>query len=64
MDYLLSATPAIDIIGIWWSVPIGWVLADLTDLLYYKAQRKTLLLEWLHAAIFLLFSSYLKEEFS
>lgn len=45
MDYLLSATPAIDIIGIWWSVPIGWVLADLTDLLYYKAQRKTLLLE-------------------
>ena len=42
---LLSAVPAIGVIGIWWSVPIGWVLADLIGLLYYKAQRKTLLLE-------------------
>ena len=45
LAYLLSAIPAIGVIGIWWSVPIGWVLADLTGLLYYKAQRKTLLLE-------------------
>ena len=45
LAYLLSAVPAIGVIGIWWSVPFGWVLADLTGLLYYKAQRKTLLLE-------------------
>lgn len=45
LAYLLSAIPAIGVIGIWWSVPIGWALADLTGLLYYKAQRKTLLLE-------------------
>ena len=45
LAYLLSAVPAIGVIGIWWSVPIGWALADLTGLLYYKAQRKTLLLE-------------------
>ena len=45
LAYLLSAIPAIGVTGIWWSVPIGWVLADLTGLLYYKAQRKTLLLE-------------------
>ena len=45
LAYLLSAIPAIGVIGIWWSVPIGWVLADLIGLLYYKAQKKTLLLE-------------------
>ena len=45
LAYLLSAIPAIGVIGIWWSVPIGWALADLTGLLYYKAQRKMLLLE-------------------
>ena len=45
LAYLLSAIPAIGVIGIWWSVPIGWALADMTGLLYYKAQRKTLLLE-------------------
>ena len=45
LAYLLSAIPAIGVTGIWWSVPIGWALADLTGLLYYKAQRKTLLLE-------------------
>ena len=45
LAYLLSAIPAIGVTSIWWSVPIGWALADLTGLLYYKAQRKTLLLE-------------------
>ena len=45
LAYLLSAIPAIGVTGIWWSVPIGWALADLTGLLYYKAQRKMLLLE-------------------
>ena len=45
LAYLLSAVPAIGVIGIWWSVPIGWALADLTGLLYYKARRNALLLE-------------------
>ena len=45
LAYLLSAIPAIGVIGIWWSVPIGWALADLTVLLYYKARRNALLLE-------------------
>ena len=45
LAYLLSAIPAIGVTGIWWSVPIGWVLADLTGLLYYKARRQALLLE-------------------
>ena len=43
LAYLLSAIPAIGVIGIWWSVPIGWALADLTGLFYYKARKKELL---------------------
>ena len=36
LAYLLSAIPAIGVVGIWWSVPIGWFLADLVGFLYYK----------------------------
>lgn len=35
--------PAVGVVGIWWSVPIGWILADLTGLLFYKNKRKRLL---------------------
>ena len=43
LAYLLSAIPAIGVSGIWWSVPIGWALADLVGFLYYKVCRKNLL---------------------
>ena len=43
LAYILSAIPAIGVIGIWWSVPIGWALADIAGLFYYKARRKALL---------------------
>ena len=43
LAYALSAVPAIGVVGIWWSVPIGWFLADITGLLYYLLQRKHLL---------------------
>ena len=43
LAYLLSAIPAIGVTGIWWSVPIGWALADLAGLLYYKARKEKLL---------------------
>lgn len=36
LAYVLSAIPQIGVTGIWWSVPIGWGLADLTGFLYYK----------------------------
>lgn len=36
LAYALSAIPAIGCQGIWWSVPIGWALADLFGLLYYR----------------------------
>ena len=35
LAYLLSAIPAVGVVGIWWSVPIGWFLADATGLIYY-----------------------------
>ena len=28
LAYALSAIPALGVVGIWWSVPIGWLLAD------------------------------------
>lgn len=45
LAYILAAIPAIGVVGIWWSVPIGWVLADAVGLLYYKL-RRTQLFHW------------------
>lgn len=42
LAYLLSAIPAIGVVGIWWSVPIGWFLADLVGLGYYLLRRERL----------------------
>lgn len=36
LAYGLSAIPAIGCQGIWWSVPVGWILADLFGLFYYR----------------------------
>ena len=43
LAYVLSAIPAIGVTGIWWSVPIGWALADLIGLIYYRCKKKELL---------------------
>lgn len=43
LAYILSAIPAFGVIGIWWSVPIGWFLADMTGITYYMIRRKKLL---------------------
>ena len=45
LAYALSAVPAFGVMGIWWSVPIGWFLADGLGILYYLAKRKILLTE-------------------
>ena len=36
LAYLLAPIPAIGLKGIWWAVPIGWVLADLAGLFFYR----------------------------
>ena len=38
--YILAAIPAVGVVGIWWSIPIGWILADLVGYFYYKGKRK------------------------
>lgn len=43
LAYLLSALPVFGVAGIWWSVPIGWFLADMTGIIYYMIRRKQLL---------------------
>jgi len=40
LAYALSAIPSVGVTGIWWSVPIGWFLADLTGFLYYGYLQK------------------------
>lgn len=40
LAYALSAIPALGVVGIWWSVPIGWFLADALGVGYYFADRK------------------------
>lgn len=36
LAYVLAPIPAIGLPGIWWAIPIGWVLADITGLVYYR----------------------------
>ena len=43
LAYLLSSIPAIGVTGIWVSVPIGWILADIAGALYYIKYKKNLL---------------------
>lgn len=40
LAYALSAIPVLGVTGIWWSVPIGWLLADALGVGYYFAGRK------------------------
>lgn len=40
LAYLLS--PIMGVTGIWWAVPIGWFLADITGLIYYAVCKKRL----------------------
>lgn len=42
LAYALSAIPAIGVTGIWWSVPIGWFLADAVGGVYYWMKKKAL----------------------
>lgn len=43
LAYALSAIPALGVVGIWWSMPIGWALADIVGILYYVFRKKKLL---------------------
>lgn len=34
LAYVLAPIPAVGVLGIWWAIPIGWFLADVTGILY------------------------------
>lgn len=36
LSYILASLPAVGVTGIWWSIPIGWFIADLVGIVYYK----------------------------
>ena len=43
LAYALAPIPLFGVVGIWWSVPIGWLLADALGVICYLTKRKTLL---------------------
>lgn len=40
LAYVLSSIEAIGVTGIWWSVSVGWALADLAGFWYYRRHKK------------------------
>ena len=40
LAYVLAAIPSIGLVGIWWAIPIGWLLADITGIVYYMRNKK------------------------
>ena len=39
LAYFLSKIEYIGVLGIWWSVPIGWILADMVGYFYYRKNK-------------------------
>lgn len=40
LAYMLAPVPQIGVYGIWWAIPIGWVLADITGLCCMRKRDK------------------------
>ena len=40
LAYVLAAIPSVGVLGIWWSIPIGWALADTVGIAYYLHLRR------------------------
>jgi Na+-driven multidrug efflux pump len=36
LAYILAPVPQIGVVGIWSAIPIGWILADVTGILYLR----------------------------
>lgn len=48
LSYTLAAIPSVGAAGIWWSISIGWVLADSAGVLYYIRLRRHLYPKYHH----------------
>lgn len=42
LSYSLARIPVIGVKGIWWSIPIGWILADGVGFFYYLKNKRNL----------------------
>ena len=42
LSYSLAGIPVIGVKGIWWSIPIGWILADGVGFFYYLKNKRNL----------------------
>lgn len=42
LSYLLAPHTPLGVYAIWWSIPIGWMLADIVGAIYYKVRMKHL----------------------
>ena len=42
LAYTLAAIPAVGVQGIWWSIPIGWALADIVGVWYFLRRKHKL----------------------
>ena len=51
LSYTLSKIPALGVLGIWWSVPIGWLLAGILGVTYYFIKNKRLPIEGFYKEI-------------
>ena len=40
LAYTLSSVPSIGLLGIWWAIPVGWALADITGLYMMKTLKE------------------------
>ncbi len=40
LSYWLASVPGIGETGIWWSIPVGWVLADVAGIAYYHFLKR------------------------
>lgn len=41
LAYVLSPLPQVGVYGIWWAIPIGWILADIAGLLFINPLTST-----------------------
>lgn len=39
LAYALAPVPSIGLLGVWWSIPVGWFLADALGVWYYRCCR-------------------------
>ena len=40
LAYILAPIEAVGVVGIWWAIPVGWFLADVTGIIYMQHRER------------------------